>query len=351
MPAGGMGERTGAVAPSRYSAVLGALSCAVRAARLHPAPLPHGELLGVLQNPSQRALLSEAAPESPAPPEHPRCGAGLTGHPVTRPVTCRQAEIRPIAAGRGRALPVHSGTLTLWVEEGGVGAQREATARGDLDTNGSLPPPCSSASPPTSPSSLLRAGPPGPPPALFLPPTLWAVLSSSPAIWAPTAPPKKKRSVVLDAILEQLGDSEDDSEEQTLQLRAGTERVRGSGALGTGDGRAGSCVPTVWAGGGGSARGGGSGRRPLLQGRRGRRADGLRPEPGIPGCRHGPEPACLPAGRRGHPRTSLVVARGPGSSGNKPAPLAPDVCGSPHAFSHPLLLPAALRCDRAPSCW
>ncbi|XP_037367008.1 probable RNA-binding protein 19 [Talpa occidentalis] len=37
-------------------------------------------------------------------------------------------------------------------------------------------------------------------------------------------PPKKKRSVVLDEILEQLEDSENDSEEQTLQLRAGTER-------------------------------------------------------------------------------------------------------------------------------
>ncbi|XP_024422560.2 probable RNA-binding protein 19 isoform X2 [Desmodus rotundus] len=40
-------------------------------------------------------------------------------------------------------------------------------------------------------------------------------------------PPKKKRSVVLDEILEQLEDSENDSEEQTLQLRAGTERVVG----------------------------------------------------------------------------------------------------------------------------
>ncbi|XP_027431762.2 probable RNA-binding protein 19 isoform X2 [Zalophus californianus] len=37
-------------------------------------------------------------------------------------------------------------------------------------------------------------------------------------------PPKKKRSVVLDEILEHLEDSENDSEEQTLQLRAGTER-------------------------------------------------------------------------------------------------------------------------------
>ncbi|XP_040475829.1 probable RNA-binding protein 19 isoform X4 [Ursus maritimus] len=37
-------------------------------------------------------------------------------------------------------------------------------------------------------------------------------------------PPKKKRSVVLDEILEQLEDSENDSEEQTLQLRAGAER-------------------------------------------------------------------------------------------------------------------------------
>ncbi|XP_054449904.1 probable RNA-binding protein 19 [Pteronotus mesoamericanus] len=40
-------------------------------------------------------------------------------------------------------------------------------------------------------------------------------------------PPKKKRSVVLDEILEQLEDSENDSEEQTLQLRAGTERIVG----------------------------------------------------------------------------------------------------------------------------
>ena len=45
-----------------------------------------------------------------------------------------------------------------------------------------------------------------------------AVLSSSLAIWAPTEPPKKKRSVVLDEILEQLEDSEDDGKEQTLQL-------------------------------------------------------------------------------------------------------------------------------------
>ncbi|XP_053525741.1 probable RNA-binding protein 19 isoform X3 [Artibeus jamaicensis] len=37
-------------------------------------------------------------------------------------------------------------------------------------------------------------------------------------------PPKKKRSVVLDGILEQLEDSDNDSEEQTLELRAGTER-------------------------------------------------------------------------------------------------------------------------------
>ncbi|XP_045700155.1 probable RNA-binding protein 19 isoform X2 [Phyllostomus hastatus] len=37
-------------------------------------------------------------------------------------------------------------------------------------------------------------------------------------------PPKKKRSAVLDEILEQLEDSENDSEERTLQLRAGTER-------------------------------------------------------------------------------------------------------------------------------
>ncbi|XP_040475826.1 probable RNA-binding protein 19 isoform X1 [Ursus maritimus] len=41
-------------------------------------------------------------------------------------------------------------------------------------------------------------------------------------------PPKKKRSVVLDEILEQLEDSENDSEEQTLQLRAGAERVPSS---------------------------------------------------------------------------------------------------------------------------
>ncbi|XP_045632146.1 probable RNA-binding protein 19 isoform X1 [Ursus americanus] len=40
-------------------------------------------------------------------------------------------------------------------------------------------------------------------------------------------PPKKKRSVVLDEILEQLEDSENDSEEQTLQLRAGAERILG----------------------------------------------------------------------------------------------------------------------------
>ncbi|XP_021554226.1 probable RNA-binding protein 19 isoform X3 [Neomonachus schauinslandi] len=40
-------------------------------------------------------------------------------------------------------------------------------------------------------------------------------------------PPKKKRSVVLDEILEHLEDSENDSEEQTLQLRAGTERILG----------------------------------------------------------------------------------------------------------------------------
>ncbi|KAM5311046.1 putative RNA-binding protein 19 isoform 3-T3 [Glossophaga mutica] len=40
-------------------------------------------------------------------------------------------------------------------------------------------------------------------------------------------PPKKKRSVVLDEILEQLEDSENDSEERTLQLRAGTERIVG----------------------------------------------------------------------------------------------------------------------------
>ncbi|XP_042765774.1 probable RNA-binding protein 19 isoform X1 [Panthera leo] len=40
-------------------------------------------------------------------------------------------------------------------------------------------------------------------------------------------PPKKKRSVMLDEILEQLEDSENDSEEQTLQLRAGTERILG----------------------------------------------------------------------------------------------------------------------------
>ncbi|KAF6082701.1 RNA binding motif protein 19 [Phyllostomus discolor] len=40
-------------------------------------------------------------------------------------------------------------------------------------------------------------------------------------------PPKKKRSAVLDEILEQLEDSENDSEERTLQLRAGTERIVG----------------------------------------------------------------------------------------------------------------------------
>nr|XP_060467930.1 probable RNA-binding protein 19 [Panthera onca] len=39
-------------------------------------------------------------------------------------------------------------------------------------------------------------------------------------------PPKKKRSVMLDEILEQLEDSENDSEERTLQLRAGTERLK-----------------------------------------------------------------------------------------------------------------------------
>lgn len=109
-----------------------------------------------------------------------------------------------------------------------------------------------------TPSSLpipptLHFAHPGPSP--FLPflsshlPPLSAVFSSSPAIWAPTEPPKKKRSVVLDEILEQLEDSESDSEEQTLQLRTGTERVRvrGSRAPGTGDSRSGFCAPAWWA--------------------------------------------------------------------------------------------------------
>ncbi|XP_045743531.2 probable RNA-binding protein 19 isoform X1 [Mirounga angustirostris] len=40
-------------------------------------------------------------------------------------------------------------------------------------------------------------------------------------------PPKKKRPVVLDEILQHLEDIENDSEEQALQLRAGTERILG----------------------------------------------------------------------------------------------------------------------------
>lgn len=75
---------------------------------------------------------------------------------------------------------------------------------------------------PLLPTPTPRLSPP--PPSVSLSPlssrlpSLLAVLSSSLAIWAPTEPPKKKRSVVLDEILEQLEDSEDDGEAQTLQL-------------------------------------------------------------------------------------------------------------------------------------
>lgn len=79
-----------------------------------------------------------------------------------------------------------------------------------------------SISSPLLPTLTPRLSPP-PPSCSLSPlssrlPSLSAVLSSSLAIWAPTEPPKKKRSVVLDEILEQLEDSEDDGKEQTLQL-------------------------------------------------------------------------------------------------------------------------------------
>lgn len=171
-----------------------------------------------------------------------------------------------------------------------------------------------------TPSSLpipptLHFAHPGPSP--FLPflssrlPPLSAVFSSSPAIWAPTEPPKKKRSVVLDEILEQLEDSESDSEEQTLQLRAGTERVRGSRALGTGDSRSGFCAPAGW------ARNAGTPTVPQPE------VDTFPPSPCIRSVPHTQGP-----GGRGEAATlgSLVAAQGPGSSKHKPHPTKP---GSP----------------------